>query len=93
MPFHECSVVIEYKHTKRDDKKIILRHEYDDTGSHRLVLVVGDRSVEGEWTIYEAIARVGIKSIIPESDVEYIAMTDYYGEACVAGIPLEKVGA
>lgn len=85
MPKSEIAAVIAYKYGAN---KVL--HEFNENGMHRLVLQIGVSLREvGPWTIYEGVARV--PAIGMSIGTDFLAHTDYFGEACFIALPLERV--
>lgn len=68
---------------EKASREVILRHEFNERGRHRLVAEDGKA---GEWFSYQAHAEIETRGL------KFAATTDYYGEGCqqVIDLPFAK---
>lgn len=64
---------------------MMISHEYNSTGWHRLVLVSGKKRVEGEWTSYQGIAQLQFEGRA------FICVTDYHANADPTNGPIRLI--
>lgn len=70
-----------------------LKHEFDDSGNHRIVSVPtdGGSRMEGEWATYKGIAVFSehLDNQHPPTPKFFMAVTDYFSGVIPTGVILE----